>query len=160
VATPRLDRAMRRLSSAANYSRISMAQAVALSVLAGPRGRRAAAGGLASVALASGIVNLLIKPLGGRARPSRGCEQARATRQIEMPQSRSFPSGHAASAVAFASGAGRQLPQASIPLHALAAVVGYSRVQTGVHYPADVVAGAVLGSACADVVASTVACRR
>jgi undecaprenyl-diphosphatase len=62
--------------------------------------------------------------------------------------------------VAFASGVGRVLPQVSIPLHAFAALVGYSRVHTGVHYPADVVAGAVLGSACADVVASTVAGRR
>jgi membrane-associated phospholipid phosphatase len=160
VSTPRLDRAMRHLSTAANYSRISVAQAVALSVLAGPRGRRAAATGLASVALTSGVVNLVIKPLGGRARPNRGGEQAPTARRIKMPRSRSFPSGHTASAVAFASGVGRELPQAGIPLHALAALVGYSRVHTGVHYPADVVAGAVLGSACADVVASAVARRR
>ncbi len=155
VSTPRLDRAMRRLSTAANYSRISMAQAVLLAIALGPRGRRAAATGLASVAVTSAVVNLLAKPLGGRARPHRTEDDRR--RQIRMPRSRSFPSGHTASAVAFASGVSRELPPAGLPLHALAAVVAYSRVHTGVHYPGDVVAGAVIGSACADVVASTLA---
>jgi undecaprenyl-diphosphatase len=48
------------------------------------------------------------------------------------------------------------MPPVSVPLHLLAAVIAYSRVHTGVHYPADVVAGAVIGSAVADIVASTV----
>jgi len=74
-------------------------------------------------------------------------------RRLPTPSSRSFPSGHTACAVAFASGAGQQLPLVGIPLHVLAAAVGYSRVHTGVHYPGDVVAGAVLGSVIADLVA-------
>jgi membrane-associated phospholipid phosphatase len=49
------------------------------------------------------------------------------------PISRSFPSGHSAAAFAFASGAGREMPQTAIPLHGLAALVAYSRVHTGVH---------------------------
>ena len=72
---------------------------------------------------------------------------------------RSFPSGHTAAAVAFASGAGRVLPLAGVPLHALAALVGYSRVHTGVHYPGDVLAGAVLGSVIADVTVGVLASR-
>ena len=72
-------------------------------------------------------------------------------RHVPMPVSRSFPSGHTAAAVAFASGAGHVLPLASVPLHTLAALVAYSRVHTGVHYPGDVLAGAVLGSVVADV---------
>ncbi len=67
------------------------------------------------------------------------------------PESFSFPSGHAtnvtAQAVLFAS-AYRSL---SIPLILLAAAVGYSRVYVGVHYPADVVGGVVLGLICAAV---------
>ncbi len=159
VPTPHLDRAMRRLSTAANYSRIWMAEAAVMSVAMGSRGRRAAAAGLASIALSSAAVNLVAKPLAGRARPDRPADGGPAARHVRMPRSRSFPSGHAASAVAFASGAARILPQAGIPLRTLAALVAYSRVHTGVHYPADVIAGAVIGSACADLVASAVARR-
>lgn len=157
--TPRLDRAMGRLSTAANYSRLWVAEAAVLSSALGPRGRRAAVSGLASIALASAAVNLVAKPLAGRARPDRADDPGRATAQVRMPRSRSFPSGHTASAVAFASGAARVLPQAGIPLRTMAALVSYSRVHTGVHYPADVVAGAVIGSACADIAASAVATR-
>jgi undecaprenyl-diphosphatase len=71
-----------------------------------------------------------------------------------MPSSTSFPSGHSASAFAFASGVGSSLPIAGVPLRALATLVAYSRVHTGVHYPADVVAGSVLGGALAPVVAA------
>jgi membrane-associated phospholipid phosphatase len=35
-----------------------------------------------------------------------------------------------------------------VPLHLAAALVGYARVHTGVHYPSDVAAGAVLGALC------------
>ena len=149
--TPRLDGAMRRLSTAANYSRLSIASSVALSLAGGSKGRRAAVFGLASVAATSATANLVVKPFGRRRRPDRDSEEIPAARQIPMPTSRSFPSGHTAAAVAFASGAGNVLPLASVPLHALAALVGYSRVHTGVHYPGDVIAGAVLGSIVADV---------
>ena len=55
-----------------------------------------------------------------------------------MPRSTSFPSGHSASAFAFATAVGDELPLAWLPLHALAAAVTYSRVHTGVHYPIPV----------------------
>jgi membrane-associated phospholipid phosphatase len=149
--TPRLDAVMRRVSTAANYSRISMTLAALLAATGGPRGRRAAASGLVCVAATSAIVNLVIKPLGRRRRPDRPETGIAAAREVPMPRSRSFPSGHAAAAVAFASGVGRELPQARLPLEALAALVGYSRVHTGVHYPGDVIAGAFLGAAIAEM---------
>ncbi len=62
-----------------------------------------------------------------------------------MPTSRSFPSGHSAAAFAFATGVADISPAAAIPLRALAAVVAYSRVHTGVHFPGDVIAGALTG---------------
>ena len=46
--------------------------------------------------------------------------------------------------------AGRAQPALSAPLRALATLVGYSRVHTGVHYPADVVAGAFIGVTAAE----------
>ena len=154
--TPTLDGAMRRLTNAANYSRVSMASAVVLAVIGGPRGRRAAASGLTTVALTSGVVNLLVKPLGRRRRPAREDHEEGRTRNVRMPTSASFPSGHTAAAFAFANAAGRVMPLSSVPLHTLAAVVGYSRVHTGVHYPGDVIAGAVIGSVIADLSGETV----
>ena len=151
--TPRLDVALRRLSHAANYSRLSIASGTLLALAGGPRGRRAAAMGLASVAATSAFVNLVVKPLGRRPRPDRAGEEVPTARHVRMPASRSFPSGHTAAAVAFAGGVGSVLPAAGVPLHALAALVAYSRVHTGVHYPGDVLAGAVIGAMIADVTA-------
>jgi undecaprenyl-diphosphatase len=151
--TPRLDSAMRRLSRAADYSRLSIASGVLLAIAGGHEGRRAAASGLAAVAVTAAVVNLAIKPLGRRRRPDREALDVDIERQIQMPGSRSFPSGHTAAAVAFASGAGHIMPAAGAPLHALSAVVGYSRIHTGVHYPGDVLAGALTGAMIADITA-------
>jgi len=154
--TPRLDVAMRRLSEAANYSRLSIASAAVLAIAGGPRGRRAAALGLSCVATTATFVNVVVKPVGRRRRPDRAGAGVPTARQVDLPGSRSFPSGHTAAAVAFAHGVARVLPSAGIPLYALAAVVGYSRVHTGVHYPGDVVAGALLGAMSADLTANQV----
>jgi undecaprenyl-diphosphatase len=107
--------------------------------------------GLASVAVTSSVVNLAMKPLGRRRRPDRVAEQVPVTRHVRMPFSTSFPSGHSATAFAFATGVGQEVPSAAIPLRGLAALVAYSRVHTGVHYPGDVVVGALTGTALAQL---------
>lgn len=149
--TPALDRAMSRLSRAADYSKLSVGAAALLAATGGRSGRRAAAMGLASVGTAAALFNLVVKPLSNRSRPDRIAEQVPIARHVRMPTSTSFPSGHTATAFAFATGVGHALPPAAIPLHALAAAVGYSRVHTGVHYPGDVVAGAVSGTVVAQL---------
>jgi membrane-associated phospholipid phosphatase len=146
VSTPTLDRAMARLSHAADYSRLSLSSAAVLAAT-GRRGRRAATHGLASVGVTASLVNLVAKPLGRRKRPDPVAEQVPIARHVRMPSSTSFPSGHSAAAFAFATGVGHVLPSAAIPLRGLAVLVTYSRVHTGVHYPADVVAGALVGIA-------------
>jgi membrane-associated phospholipid phosphatase len=146
--TPVLDAALARLSSAADYSGISIAIALGLALAGGPRGRRAAVRGMASVGVTAAVVNLVSKPLTGRRRPDRSNSLSTpARRRVRMPASRSFPSGHTAASFAFATGAGRELPWTGPPLYTVAALVGYSRVHTGVHYPLDVVAGAICGIA-------------
>jgi undecaprenyl-diphosphatase len=75
-----------------------------------------------------------------------------------MPESTSFPSGHAASAFAFAYAVGRHLPGLAVPIRLLAGGVAYSRVHTGVHFPGDVVIGAILGAGIAAMVGA--ACDR
>jgi membrane-associated phospholipid phosphatase len=149
--TPRLDIAMRRLSKAADHSKLSLTAAAALALGAGPQGRRAAFRGLASVATTATVVNALIKPLTRRRRPDRALAVVPSARHVNMPISRSFPSGHTAAAFAFATGVGRVLPWAGPPLGVVAAVVGYSRIHTGVHYPLDVIAGALCGVTLAEL---------
>jgi membrane-associated phospholipid phosphatase len=151
TSVPGLDRWMRAVSRAADYSKLSLASAAALALTAGPEGRGAALRGLASVAVTATVVNVLVKPLSRRRRPDRASAAVPLIRHVDMPRSRSFPSGHTAAAFAFATGAGREVPGAARPLFALAALVGYSRIHTGVHYPVDVIAGALCGVALAEL---------
>lgn len=147
TATPRLDDAFRRLSRAADHSALWFGSAALLAGTGRARGRRAALNGIASLTLTSTTVNAVIKPLSARRRPDRDTHNVPITRQVRMPHTTSFPSGHAASAFAFATGVATASPGAGIPLHAVAALVAYSRVHTGVHYPTDVIVGAVSGVA-------------
>lgn len=154
--TPRLDVALRRISSAADHSKLWIGTAAVLGIVGGPRGRRAAVNGLASTALSAAVVNLVLKPLADRRRPDRPRYEVPVVRRVSMPRSTSFPSGHAASGAAFATGVASALPQIGIPLGAAAALVAYSRVHTGVHYPADVIAGSVAGTALAQIAVAAV----
>ena len=151
TSTPAVDEPLRRLSHAANYSRLSMASAAVLAVVGGPRGRRAAAYGLISVAATSALVNLGGKLLTRRPRPDRDGQGVIPERHVRMPESSSFPSGHSAAAFAFASGVSHAWPAAGAPLYLLASTVAYSRVHTGVHYPGDVIVGSAIGIATATV---------
>lgn len=146
--TPALDHGLRRLSRAADHSKISLAVAAVLAT-GGPRPRRAALAGAGAIAVASASANLLGKRLVRRHRPDREAARVTVDRCVPMPASASFPSGHTASAVAFATAVGVLLPETAVPLAVLAGAVGYARVHTGVHYPGDVAAGAVLGIASA-----------
>jgi membrane-associated phospholipid phosphatase len=144
--TPSIDAGLRQLSDAANFSRLWLGAAVGLTALGGRRSRRASILGLAAIGLTSATVNLGIKPLLERARPDRSGAEVPNHRFVRMPTSTSFPSGHSASAFAFANAVAEELPVLGLPLRFLAGAVAYSRVHTGVHYPGDVMVGAILGS--------------
>jgi undecaprenyl-diphosphatase len=64
---------------------------------------------------------------------------------VRLPPTGSFPSGHATVAFACATVLALAVPRLALPLFALAALVAWSRVYVGVHYPLDVLAGAALG---------------
>jgi undecaprenyl-diphosphatase len=144
--TPTLDQPMRRLSSVADRSKLWIGIALAMAAVGGQEGRRTAATGLVGVGLNSALVNLGFKFAARRARPDWDAAGVPAGRRVPMPHSASFPSGHAASAFAFATAVAQSQPPAAAPLLALAGTVGYSRVHTGVHYPGDVVIGSLIGA--------------
>ncbi len=146
--TPTLDRTMSASSRAADRSALWLSIAGALALAGGRRGRLAARDGIAAIGMASAAVNLGLKRVASRKRPLRDEVALAQGRWVRMPSSASFPSGHTASAFAFATAVGHRIPALWLPLRCLALLVGYSRVHTGVHYPGDVVAGAVVGSAC------------
>jgi undecaprenyl-diphosphatase len=158
--TPTMDVALRRLSRAASYSRLWLGCSALLAACGGERGRRAAENGLASVALTSAVVNLVLKPLGNRRRPDRPVYDVPVARQVAMPRSTSWPSGHSASAFAYATGVGAAWPEAGVPLSVVASLVAYSRVHTGVHYPSDTIAGTASGVALAPLAVAAVTRRR
>lgn len=153
--TPRLDGALRRISTAANWSRLWFGVAGVLAATGGSRGRRAALDGLLAIGATSATVNLAIKPLARRQRPARVEHVQFPDRYLPMPVSTSFPSGHAASAFAFAAAVSQELPRVSVPIGLLAGAVAYSRVHTGVHYPGDVVIGSIIGAGTAATVGSS-----
>ena len=64
---------------------------------------------------------------------------------VRLPVTHSFPSGHATVSFACATVLALAVPRLRAPLFLLAALIAFSRVYVGVHYPFDVVAGAVLG---------------
>jgi membrane-associated phospholipid phosphatase len=139
-----LDRELPRLGVAANYGRLWIGVATFL-VLTGRRdARRAAIRGLLSLSIASATANVLAKGVFGRVRPS--VHRVPRVRTLSRaPVTSSFPSGHSASAAAFATGACIEMPSLALPVGALAVGVATSRVVVGAHYPSDVIAGSALG---------------
>jgi membrane-associated phospholipid phosphatase len=151
--TPSLDEPLRRLSNAANNSRLWLAIATGLRVTGGQAGRRAAVRGTVAIGVTSALVNLAVKYAWSRQRPDRAGAGAPVRRNVPMPASSSFPSGHAAAGFAFAAAIGRDQPWLGMALRFLATTVAYSRVHTGVHYPGDAVAGALIGEGTGQAVA-------
>ncbi len=147
--TPVLDPVIRRLSRAADYKALWLATSAAVAVFDGRRGRRAAVRCLVAIGSTSVLVDLIGKFAFPRERPD--ATPVPADRIAHRPTSSSFPSGHAATASAFAVAFRREYPLLGLPVSALAAVVSYGRVHTGVHYPSDVIAGALVGSGVASL---------
>lgn len=106
--------------------------------MVGPRGRRAALRGTVCYTCAA-LAQILIKPLVRRGRPPG------AGRMRVGPLTSSFPSGHAASDLAFNLAVAQELPLLFIPLSAATFAAHWSLVRSRGHYVTDVLAGGALG---------------
>jgi YegS/Rv2252/BmrU family lipid kinase len=138
------DRALVWISRVMHYGE-GWAIAVALMILVNPRaGVRAAIDTLPVLWLTMLIVNLPLKSWFRRHRPFTTFVDARVIGV--KPRDFSFPSGHSAGAFAGALLLSAYEPWAAPLFYALSIVVGFSRIYLGVHYPSDVVIGALAGS--------------
>ncbi|MGW1541576.1 phosphatase PAP2 family protein [Streptomyces sp. NPDC002309] len=147
-----------RLSRAANHGLLWFAAAGVVAASRTPRARRAAVRGVASLALASATINTIGKRSVRRTRPV--LDAVPSVRRLRrQPITTSFPSGHSASAAAFAAGVAMESPAWGAAVAPVAFSVAMSRVYTGVHFPSDVLAGAALGVGAAFAVRALVPTR-
>ena len=99
---------------------------------------------LLSLGIGALITNVTLKPLVARTRPYEVVEGL--VRLIEKQSDRSFPSGHTCSSFAAAFVYYRYMPKKyGVPLVVLAAMVAFSRLYLGVHYPTDIIGGVIAG---------------
>lgn len=112
------------------------------------RTRRAGILALAAMALNLLAVNVVLKHLVSRARPWLVVEGLETLLRSNDPNS--FPSGHTSAAFAFAASMCLHLDAGWGKALAVAAAVlmGWSRIYVAVHFPTDVLAGAVIGILC------------
>jgi membrane-associated phospholipid phosphatase len=136
----RAERAVARFSRLGEHAGVWLAIGVigqAIDAPQRPRWRRATTTVAGVYAL-----NTAIKLVVRRRRPSLPDLPA----LTDTPTRLSFPSAHAATSFAGALCYSR-LGAPAVPLYALAASLSLSRLYLGVHYPSDVLAGALLGTA-------------
>ena len=150
AADPRLDRTAGAITELGSiWASIGAAAVLALA------GHRRAAGRGIVAAGSAWLLGQGLKRVFERPRPYEA--DAEGTRLlIGTPRASSWPSSHPAVLLAFVEAAGREArlrPAARVALTGLAGAVGVSRVVVGVHYPADVAGGLLLGRAVAEGVA-------
>ena len=121
--------------------------ACTLLLLCMPKTRRTGLCTALSLILDLLFVNVLAKNLFARTRPYEVIEGL--TNIIEKQSDFSFPSGHTAASFAFATAFCLCMPKRySVPVWILALLISLSRLYVGVHYPTDILGGAVIGAFC------------
>ncbi len=98
----------------------------------------------AAAAGAASLVTDVLKDAFDRARPP--VADASLGSLTPIPDNPSFPSGHSATAFAAATAVAIVSPRLRVPALAIAAAVGLSRIYLRVHFPLDVLAGALVGA--------------
>ena len=145
LRTPALDGVMRFFTHLGDSGFVWLALTALLLAFRRTRG----AGWVLAAALLFDAVlcNILLKPMVGRIRPCDVLTEVELL--IPRPEDFSFPSGHTAASFASVTAlwlAGKKRwAMAALPL---AVLIAFSRMYLCVHFPTDILGGAVLGTAC------------
>lgn len=142
--TPFLDSFMVLVTRLGDGGTILIVMAALL--MAFPQTRKEGAAVAVALLIETVVCNIVLKPMVGRIRP---CDIANVELLIPRPTDFSFPSGHAGASFAAAIALMFCASRLSTPGMALAALISVSRLYLYVHFPSDVVAGAMVGFASA-----------
>jgi undecaprenyl-diphosphatase len=99
---------------------------------------------LVAAALVADGISLLLRQWIGRDRPPLVYPEPKPL--VHVPHTGAFPSGHSTTAFACATVLAWSDRRLAIPAYVLAALIAISRVYVGVHWPLDIIGGAVLGT--------------
>jgi len=114
----------------------------------GARGRWFVLAAVVTIAIVDPSIHYILKPLFGRLRPCKNPDLSSWLRIIDGCGGRyGLPSSHAANVMGLAVVGGAFYKISRYYLYPLAALVALSRVYLGVHYPTDIIAGAIYGAA-------------
>lgn len=127
-----------------NFALAALVAALFLLTTCGKSGKRLVVSLLLGVGVSDPLSSFGIKSLVARPRPCHGIVSDHLLKGCS--DSWSFPSSHAVNIFCAATILSRVYPKAAVPAYSFAAAVGYSRVYIGVHYPLDVIGGAVIGT--------------
>ncbi len=150
VANPVLDWLMPIITEEHNQYIPILLIWLTLMIFCGKKGRITGLLIIIIITLSDQLSSSVIKPLVGRTRPCFVVDGVRLL--IDQSRSFSFPSSHATNMAAAATLFSVKYPRGRIIIISIAAAVAYSRIYVGVHYPSDLVGGAILGVLCAAVV--------
>lgn len=145
---PALDALMTAVTTQENWYPVLAGIWIALLIWGGRKGRLAAIMLVLAIALSDRITCGLMKPLFGRLRPMNALPESQVRLLVGASRAYSFPSAHAANSMSMATVLAWRLPRLWPAFAAVAALVAYSRVYVGVHYPFDVVVGSLVGLLC------------
>ncbi|EJP6472644.1 phosphatase PAP2 family protein [Clostridium botulinum] len=148
IANNFLDKIMIFITSIGNLGLIWIG--ISLLLLISKRYRKVGVLCIASLLLSSLIGEVLLKNLVQRGRPFTAVEGINLL--IKAPKSFSFPSGHTASSFAVATVVGRKIEKFKLPIYILAIAIAFSRLYLYVHYPSDVLVGALIGVISAKII--------
>lgn len=148
IRTPFLDVVMKYLSLLGEHGIVAIALSIILIIFA--KTRRTGFEVFLSIALAYIVANLIIKNAVARVRPYDAYPYLEAL--VTKPHDWSFPSGHSVNVFAAATAVFMNHKKAGIIALIIAVLVAFSRLYNCVHYPTDVLAGAVIGIAFAILV--------